>query len=82
MTTKQIHYSESHARSILKAFTWRAMRTLVTVCVAWPISREITLAAKLGLADTVLKIAAMYVYERLWNRISYGRKPHGPDYEI
>lgn len=79
---KHSYHGESHARSILKAVTWRAMGTVITVLVAWFISKEIGLAAKLGVVDTVFKIAAFYVYERLWNRIPYGRKHHRPEYEI
>lgn len=82
MRKKQCLHSESHARSLVKAVIWRLMGTVVTIGVAWIISREITLAAKLGLADTVVKIGAMYVYERMWNRIPYGRSPQRPDYEI
>lgn len=72
---------ESHYRSILKAVTWRAGGTAVTFAVAWILTRELTLAAGIGLLDTVIKIGAFYVHERIWNRVSFGKlKP--PEYEI
>ena len=72
---------ESHRRSIAKALSWRAGGTIVTALVAFAVTREIRLAATIGALDTVLKVGAYYVHERLWNRISFGL-PKPPDYQI
>ncbi len=72
---------ESHARSLLKALTWRAGGLVVTVLVAWALTRRATLAASIGAADTVVKLLAFYVHERLWLRINFGRRKE-PEYEI
>ncbi|MHC4260612.1 MAG: DUF2061 domain-containing protein, partial [Planctomycetota bacterium] len=58
---------ESHCRSIAKAITWRAGGTAVTFAVAWAVTRELALATGIGLLDTVIKIGAFYVHERIWN---------------
>ena len=72
---------ESHVRSIAKAITWRVGGTVVTFMVAWVVTRELSVAAGIGLLDSVIKIGAFYVHERLWNRVSFGKaKP--PEYEI
>jgi uncharacterized membrane protein len=72
---------ESHLRSIVKALTWRSGGTIVTFAVAFFITRELELAAKVGVLDTVVKIAAFYFHERLWHNIRFGKlKP--PEYEI
>ncbi len=72
---------ESHIRSIAKAITWRFGGTVVTFMVAWVVTRELSVAAGIGLLDSVIKIGAFYVHERLWNRVSFGKvKP--PEYEI
>jgi len=72
---------ESHIRSIFKAVSWRAGGTLVTFVIAWVILGRIETAVKIGVLDTVAKIAVFYFHERLWNRIPYGKlKP--PDYQI
>jgi len=72
---------ESHSRSILKAVTWRTGGTIVTFAVAWLLIGDLGRAAGIGLVDTVLKIGAFYVHERLWNRLSFGKvKP--PEYQI
>jgi uncharacterized membrane protein len=45
------------------------------------ISKEIELAAKVGLLDTLVKIGAFYFHERLWHRVNFGKvKP--PEYQI
>lgn len=72
---------ESHARTIAKAFSWRAIATLVTFVVAWTITGHFTFAAEIGLADTIIKLGAYYLHERTWMRVSFG-KLKKPEYQI
>lgn len=72
---------ESHYRSIVKAITWRAGGTVVTFAVAWIITGNISLSAGIGILDTVIKIVAYYVHERLWIRVKFGKLKR-PEYEI
>ena len=65
---------ESHWRSIVKTMSWRIIATLVTFLVAYLITKEAVLAISIGLGDAILKIGVYYSHERLWNRISFGRK--------
>ena len=72
---------ESSRRSLTKAISWRLIALVVTSTVAWAIASEFTLAATIGVLDSVIKIGAYYYHERLWNRVAFGRiKP--PEYEI
>ena len=72
---------ESSRRSLAKAISWRLIAVVVTSSVAWAITSELTLAATIGVLDSVIKIGAYYYHERLWNRVAFGRiKP--PEYEI
>lgn len=72
---------DSHIRSIAKAMTWRTGGTIVTVAVAYAITGAAETAATIGLADTVIKLGAYYVHERLWAKIGFGQKKT-PDYQI
>ena len=72
---------ETHYRSILKAISWRAGGTIVTCLVAWFITESIDIAARIGILDTILKIGAFYVHERVWNRLGIG-KLKKPEYHI
>jgi len=71
---------ETHIRSIAKAITWRLGGTIVTFVVAWILTREFELAAQIGVLDTAIKLGAFYVHERMWNRLSFGKKQ--PEYYI
>ncbi len=72
---------ETHSRSILKAVTWRAGGTVVTCAVAWALTGNLDLAARIGLLDTGVKIGAFYFHERLWNHLRFGRV-EPPEYQI
>jgi uncharacterized membrane protein len=72
---------ETHFRSVVKAVSWRAGGTLVTVIITWAVSGSLDLAAKVGVLDTVVKIGAFYLHERIWNHLDFGKeKP--PEYQI
>jgi uncharacterized membrane protein len=72
---------ESHARTIAKALSWRFIATLITFTVAWIITRKLTFAAEIGLADTIIKLGTYYFHERLWIRVKFGKLIR-PEYEI
>jgi len=72
---------ETHLRSILKAITWRTGGTLITCLVAWLLTGNLDLAARIGVIDTLLKVGAFYLHERAWNRLQVG-KIEPPEYEI
>lgn len=72
---------ETHFRSIVKAISWRAGGTIVTFTVVWILVGKFDLAVKIGVLDTVIKVGAFYIHERLWNNINFGKqKP--PEYQI
>ena len=49
--------------------------------IALTVTRQLSFALSIGGADIVVKMAAYYAHERLWDRVSFGRgKP--PDYQI
>ena len=72
---------ETHFRSMVKAISWRAGGTVVTCFVAWALTGNFDLAARIGILDTLIKIGAFYVHERLWNRLAFGKKKP-PEYQI
>jgi uncharacterized membrane protein len=72
---------ESHTRTIAKALSWRIVATTITFTVAWLITRKVTFAAEIGIADTIIKLGAYYFHERVWIRIKFGKLIR-PEYEI
>lgn len=73
---------ETHKRSVAKAVTWRIFATFVTILVVYIFTKELALSAGVGLTDTLIKVFAYYSHERLWERISFGRKKAKEDYMI
>ncbi len=72
---------ESHIRTIMKAFSWRFIATLVTFTVAWVVTKELTFAVEIGIADTLIKLCAYYFHERVWIGVNFGKKKP-PEYQI
>jgi len=72
---------ETHFRSLIKAVSWRTGGTLVTVAITWVVTGRLDLAVKVGVLETVVKIGAFYLHERIWNWLDFGKeKP--PEYQI
>jgi uncharacterized membrane protein len=72
---------ETHARSIVKAISWRIGGLLVTFVVALVVTGRIGVAVSLSLADTFVKLGAYYAHERLWLKVRFGRAEEA-DYDI
>ncbi len=73
---------EKHYRSIIKATSWRALGTLDTIFISFLITGKIKMAISIGGVELFTKVFLYYVHERLWNRISLGRTPPPPEYQI
>jgi len=73
---------DSNRRSLAKALSWRLLATIITSSIVFAITGQGEFAATVGVADTVCKFFIYFGHERLWNRISYGRKKPEPEYFI
>ena len=72
---------ETNARSIAKAVSYRLLGSSLTGLILFAITGKGAISAIGGVADMVLKIAAYFVHERIWDRIDFGRGKR-PEYEI
>jgi uncharacterized membrane protein len=66
-------WSETHARSLAKAVSWRATGSLDTFLVAFLVTRNPKIAGSVALTEIVTKIAIYYCHERLWALIPWGK---------
>lgn len=66
-------WSETHARSLAKAVSWRATGSLDTFFVAFLITRNPKIAGSVALTEIVTKIAIYYCHERLWALVPWGK---------
>ena len=65
----------------MKTLTYRVVSLFIVTAIAWAYTRRFTVAASVGIADTLLRLCLYYANERIWARINFGRRP-ASDYEI
>jgi uncharacterized membrane protein len=66
--------AETHARSVLKAVSWRTMGTLDTFAISWFMTGKVVIAGSIAGLEVITKIAWYYLHERVWAAISWGRR--------
>jgi uncharacterized membrane protein len=66
--------AETHARSVLKAVSWRTLGTLDTFAISWFMTGKVAIAGSIAGLEIVTKIAWYYLHERVWAAISWGRR--------
>jgi len=63
---------EKHRRTIVKAASYRVFATMTVFLVSYLYTGNFASAASIGLTAAVAKTMLYYVWERLWNNISWG----------
>ncbi len=71
-------FRESNNRSILKTISWRFWATVTTAALVLAFTGHVRIALLIGGIEVVLKIVLYYLHERVWNKISYGKKEIKP----
>ena len=71
-------FRETHARSVMKALSWRVMGTVATTVLVWIFTRRFSLALWVGGLEFVSKIAIFWVHERVWDRLRFGKEEIQP----
>jgi len=63
---------QARRRAITKTFCYRLVMVLITIAVAWLIVGDVGDAVNIGLVTNVLKTGTYYLYERVWDHITWG----------
>ena len=66
--------AETHARSVLKAVSWRTLGTLDTFAISWFLTGRVEVAGSIAALEIITKIAWYYLHERVWAAIPWGRR--------
>ena len=66
---------QARKRAILKTIGYRFFMLLITVMVAWAFVGNLSDAVNIGLVANLLKTGTYYLYERTWDRITWGVTP-------
>jgi len=64
---------EWHARSIIKAVSWRCCATLLTILIVYTFTRRWVLSFEVGAVEVITKLLFYYAHERIWLRVKWGR---------
>lgn len=65
---------ETKKRSVLKALSWRTWATITTAIIVFIFTGELALAVTVGFLEVIAKMALYFFHERLWQKISFGKK--------
>jgi adenylylsulfate kinase len=71
-------YVESHARSVVKAVSYRALGTLGTMAVVYLYTGRLSATFAVGGADLVIKLGLFFIHERLWSKVHWGKRQVEP----
>mmetsp|Transcript_1324 Transcript_1324/g.3677 ORF Transcript_1324/g.3677 Transcript_1324/m.3677 type:complete len:256 (+) Transcript_1324:100-867(+) len=66
--------ADDAGRSLAKALIWRLFAICNTLTMAVFVSKDLSVASKIASTDAVFKTALMFVYERVWARIDWGKE--------
>eukprot|EP00560_Eucampia_antarctica_P000851 CAMPEP_0197834146 /NCGR_PEP_ID=MMETSP1437-20131217/21346_1 /TAXON_ID=49252 ORGANISM="Eucampia antarctica, Strain CCMP1452" /NCGR_SAMPLE_ID=MMETSP1437 /ASSEMBLY_ACC=CAM_ASM_001096 /LENGTH=271 /DNA_ID=CAMNT_0043438625 /DNA_START=44 /DNA_END=859 /DNA_ORIENTATION=+ len=66
--------ADDPGRSLIKALVWRLFAICNTLTMSWLISKDLSIASKIAGSDAIFKTALMFVYERVWARIEWGKE--------
>jgi len=61
-------------RSLAKALIWRLFAICNTLTMSLLIAKDIKVASKIAGSDAIFKTGLMFVYERVWAKISWGKE--------
>jgi len=66
--------NETHVRSILKSCLYRVFGTSVTLVIAFIFTGSLPASLGIGLVELISKIVLYYFYDRIWQKIRWGKK--------
>ena len=66
--------SDTAIRSLAKAISWRVTGTIDTFLISWLITGQALIASGIALTEIMTKIFLFWMHERVWNKISWGKK--------
>jgi uncharacterized membrane protein len=67
-------YKELHSRTFVKAVVWKIIASALTAGIAYYFTGEFQESANVGITTFFLGLITYYIYERIWNKIHWGKK--------
>ncbi|HID32468.1 MAG TPA: DUF2061 domain-containing protein [bacterium (Candidatus Stahlbacteria)] len=67
---------ETHKRTLIKSITWRILGMVTTILIVYAFTGRLLLSLEVGGVEVVLKVIIYFLHERVWGRVSWGKKKH------
>lgn len=71
-----MHFTEHRKRSLVKALTYRIISLIIDATVVFAITNRYDTTLKVIIASNTASIFIYFIHERLWNKLSFGKKAH------
>lgn len=68
------HGHEAHARSVVKAISWRTLGSIDTFLLSLLFTHDAKAAGAIAGTEVITKIALYYFHERAWSSVLWGTK--------
>ena len=66
--------SDQLERSLVKTISWRITGSTATFLIAYVMTGNFAVAGIIGITQVISNTILYYIHERLWNKISWGRR--------
>jgi len=63
-------------RTLIKTFTFRISATILTMILVYLFTNDLAITGTVGTLEFFSKLALYYVHERLWNKVSWGKRQY------
>lgn len=60
---------DSYLKSIIKAFSYRVIATVLTFLVCYKFTGKAGLSVTITLAELIVKTITYYIHERIWTKV-------------
>ncbi|KAG5178081.1 hypothetical protein JKP88DRAFT_152568, partial [Tribonema minus] len=70
---KALYFTETTMRSLAKAIVWRVAAAVITLASGLVFSKNLRMAASIVGSDFVTKSGFMFLGERAWNKVNWGK---------
>jgi uncharacterized membrane protein len=65
---------ETRLRTWIKVITWCAAAFVLSILIALLVTDDLSKALEIGVLDSIVKIVAHYIHDRLWFKVRWGTR--------
>lgn len=74
LSLKHTYHMETLARAWVRVISWRIITTIVGFTILYVITGKMGLSIGFNVANAVIQTVFHIIHERLWDRITWGKK--------